>query len=231
MTDYSQLLVDHRLALNVAKTKLMFFGMNAKANSVQTDMMHFSGGDVEVVREFKYLGMLLDNRLRFDKHANYIRSKIIPKMKTLGKIRRFVSKSTTLYLYGCLVKPVFEYNDFIYDPVTIDDTQSLEVLQNNCLRICLNCDHLTSRTELYRESGFCSLARSREEHSAKMVYLGLNNKSTTAVNKMFCKVSEMHDRTTRSNTKNEAYVPSHWLECCKGNLKIRGTNYFNKLPE
>ena len=100
--------------------------------------------------------------MHFNKHASYIRSKIIPKMKTLGKIRRFVSDSTTLYLYGCLVKLVLEYNDYIYDPMTVDDAQSLEVLQNNCLRICLNCDRLTSRNELYKRSGFCSLARSRE---------------------------------------------------------------------
>ncbi len=104
---------DHRLALNVGKTKLMFFGTAAKLSCVETTEIDFVNGTVFVVDEYKYLGMMLDCRLRFDKHVNYVRSKIIPKMKTLGKIRKFVNRSTSLYLYSSLIKPVFEYNDYI----------------------------------------------------------------------------------------------------------------------
>ena len=164
--------------------------------------------------------MMLDTRLRFDKHAKYVLSKIIPEMHTLGKIRVF--EKTALYLYKSLVKPVFEYNDFIYDPLTQDDVHGLEVLQNTCLRICLNRDRYTSREQLYKESGICSLSKSRELHTSKLVYLGLNQESTPFINNLFSKVSEVHDIQTRSSLMSDVYVPRSKPECCKGNIRICG---------
>ena len=155
----SEWLTDHRLSLNVSKTKLMFFGTQARTNVVVSEDLVFHGGTIDKVDEYKYLGMMLDARLRFDRHAKYVRSKIIPKMRTLGKIRNVVTKNTALYLFNSLIKPVFEYNDYIYDPLTQDDANSLEVLQNSCLRICLKQDRYTSRDTLYAESGVCPLSK------------------------------------------------------------------------
>ena len=150
---------------------------------------------------------MLDCRLRFDKHAKYVRSKIVPKMKTLGKIRKFVNSSTALYLYSSLIKPVFEYNDYIYDPMTVDDANTLEVLQNNCLQICLQVDKYTSRRNLYQDSGVCPLAQSRENHTSKIVFLGLAGKSTAFVNQLFQRVSDVHEVNTRSSTQNHLSIP------------------------
>ena len=231
LSQCSTWLNDHRLALNVDKTKLMFFGTGTKTNAIETSALTLDLGTVCTVDEYKYLGMMLDCNLRFNKHAKYVRSKIIPKMKTLGKIRKFVNQHTALYLYTSLIKPVFEYNDYIYDPMTAEDANSLEVLQNNCLRICLQANRYTSRQELYSRAGITSLAQSREDHTAKMVYLGTKGKSTPFVNSLFNKVSEVHDRNTRSSSQNLLAVPRSKLHCCTGNIKIRGPVCFNKLPE
>ena len=91
--------------------------------------------------------------------------------------------------------------------MTAEDTNSLEVLQNTCLQMCLQADRYTSRKELYEESGICSLAQSCEDHTTKMVYLGLSNKSTTFVNQIFVKVFDVHDKVTRSSIQNEVFIP------------------------
>ena len=69
-------LTNHRLALNIGKTKLMFFGTTASISNVTTTERTFDKGVVYIVNEYKYLGMLLGSRHRFDRHANYIYSKI-----------------------------------------------------------------------------------------------------------------------------------------------------------
>ena len=78
-----------------------------------------------VTDEYKYLRVILDSQLRFDKHAKYIRSirSVYPKVKTLGHIRTFVSK-TALYLYSSLIQPVFDHADFVYDPLTVTKPRS-----------------------------------------------------------------------------------------------------------
>ena len=77
------------------------------------------------------------------------------------------------------------------------------------------------------ESGVCSLAQNRYGHSAKMVYLGINQKSTAFVNNLFNVVSDVHDKETRASTMNQMSLPRCHLEVCKGNLKIRGPAYHN----
>ena len=64
-----------------------------------------------------------------------------------------------------------------------------------------------------------------------MVYLGLANKSTSYVNQLFTRISDVHNRNTRSSAQNLLTVPRTRLECSKGNMKVRGPVYFNKLPE
>ena len=88
-----------------------------------------------------------------------------------------------------------------------------------------------SRKSLYEEAGISSLAKSRDEHASKIVYLGLNQQSTSFINEMFSELSDFHSETTRSSLMEEVYVPRCKLECCKGNIKIRGPMCYNKLPE
>ena len=115
--------------------------------------------------------------------------------------------------------------------MTADDSNSLEVLQNNCLRICLQVDKYTSRRDLYQELGICSLAKSKEDHTTKMVFLGMSDRSTRYINQLFMKVSDTHDRNTRASAHNLLSVPRSNLECCKGNIQVRGPTYYNRLSE
>ena len=51
---------DHRLSLNLAKTKVMYFGTQNTLKKINTTTLKFESTDIEVVKSFKYLGMQLD---------------------------------------------------------------------------------------------------------------------------------------------------------------------------
>ncbi len=117
LNECSKWLSDHYFSLNVSKTKLMFLGTGSKLSSNDTKSITFDKGHVNTVVEYKYLGALLDGRLKFDRHANYGQSKVIPKMKTLERIRPYITRNMALYLYVSPIQPVLEYIDFVYDPM------------------------------------------------------------------------------------------------------------------
>ncbi len=141
---------NHKLSLNLSKTKVMYFGTYHKLNDVNDSSLDFNGSSIELVDSYKYLGLMLDNQLNFDKHVNYLCSKIYPKLKFLSKIRCNIGQKMSVYLYNCLLNPLFSFNDYIYDVVNTSDSERLQVLQNNCIRICLKSDKRTSRQTLYR---------------------------------------------------------------------------------
>ncbi len=128
----------------------MFFGTNSKINNLERTTIPTPSENLEIVHKFKYLGIMLDSRLKFNEHANYLSSKIYPKLKTLNRIRCYIGTGTALYLYNSLLAPLFNFNDFIYDSMQKTDKDKIQVIQNTCLRTCLSCNKRTARMELYR---------------------------------------------------------------------------------
>ena len=83
--------------------------------------METPAGNLEIVQKFKYLAIMLDSRLKFNEHANYLSSKIYPKLKTLNRIRCNIGTGTALYLHSSLLAPLFSFNDYIYDAMQKND--------------------------------------------------------------------------------------------------------------
>ncbi len=71
----------------------------------------------------------------------------------------------------------------------------------------------------------------RNEHTCKIVYSGLNQLSPKFVNNMFSKVVDTHNIARRSSVQNDVYVPRVKLECCKGNISVRGPMQHNRLSQ
>ena len=70
---------------------------------------------MDVVNNFEYLGMHIDNRLQMNKHVETMYKKARCKLGILYKIRRFISCQTSLLLYKVMIRPHLEYGDFIID--------------------------------------------------------------------------------------------------------------------
>ncbi len=183
-----------------------------------------------MVDNYKYLGVLLDAKLNFDKHVNYLCGKIYPKMKLLGKIREYIGQDTSIYLYNCLINPLFSFNDYIYGSINNTEATRLQVLQNNCIRTCLRCEKRTPRTVLYEDSGIKPLDEQRKEHTCSVVYQGLNQISTPYINNMFTRTMEATNRPTRSAIKGDVCIPNTRLKVTMGNIRSRGPKHYNGVP-
>ena len=165
---------------------------------IRDSTLAFNPTDIEIVKKFKYLGVELDGRLKFDNHTEYICRQVNTRLKTLGRIRCYIGTNTALYLYGSLIAPMFSFNDFVYDGMDKQCSEKLQIAQNNCLRTCLKYDKLTPRTKLYEDSKVVPLAVQRFINTSTVVYQGLNKESTPFINNMFRHISDQHSVPTRS---------------------------------
>ncbi len=98
------------------------------------------------------------------------------------------------------------------------------------LRVCLKCERLKPRSELYEESLCNPLYIDRVISSCGFVYSGLNQLSSNFVNSTYAKVSNTHSQSTRACVNDKLAIPAHRLECTRGNLLIRGAYYYNDVP-
>ena len=230
LRNVSTWMIDHRLSLNVDKTKAMFFGTQNRLAKINEESLPFEDTSVEIVDQFKYLGLILDCKLTFSKHVEYVCKKVYPKLRTLGRIRQYISTNLAIYMYKSLINPIFAFNDHVYDAMSKKDTAKLQVMQNNCLRTCLQCDRLTSRETLYTTTGVPKLESQRQLSTATTVYQGLNQNSTPFINNLFEKLVDTRGRVTRSVIRDELIVPHCKLETCKKNIRVRGPVLYNTIP-
>ena len=105
----------NKLCLNLSKMKSMVFGSNYTVNKVDNINLNVGSTQIELVKKYKYLGVVLDNTLTFSEHVKYLKGKIVGRIKMLGKLRPLVGQEIALSLYKSLILPVLDYADVVYD--------------------------------------------------------------------------------------------------------------------
>ena len=67
------------------------------------------GQEMKRVKLAKYLGLMVDDKLVWDQHIDYISSKIICGIGILKCIRHFIPRDSLLLLCHTLTEPYFRY--------------------------------------------------------------------------------------------------------------------------
>ena len=124
------------LSLNLTKCKVMSYSWK----TVIPSNYSIDGHDLETVSEYRDLGVIMDPRLRFDRHINSIVSKA---RLMLGFIKRwskeFKDPYVTKLLYTALVRPILEYASPVWDPSYTVYMDIIESVQKQFLLFALRC--------------------------------------------------------------------------------------------
>jgi len=67
------------------------------------------GIEIERVETMKYLDIIIDDRLRFQDHYDYMLKKIGKKRSFLNRIGNYISVYTRCTIYRIIIAPHFEY--------------------------------------------------------------------------------------------------------------------------
>ena len=124
----------NKLTLNISKTKHMIIGPTLNENLVVVKNLHYKNQQIEIVREYNYLGVELDNNLTIEKHINKSVGKANKKLFMIIKLRKCLSRKTTALLYKQLVRPHLEYCDFLIDSSLRKHIDKFEKVQKRALR-------------------------------------------------------------------------------------------------
>ena len=72
------------------------------------------GQEVTRVKLLKYLGLMVDDKLVWDQHIDYVFSKIISGIGILKRIRHFIPMDSLLLLYNTFIEPCFRYYSIVW---------------------------------------------------------------------------------------------------------------------
>ena len=132
----SNWLTANGLFLNLKKTEyIVFWTQQRLIRSESHSPLCMEGKEVNQVKSFKYLGVLLDECLSFNNHVNYVRSKVASRLGLLSQLQGCLTTEAANKIYFSLVLPILSFCDMCFCPLGSTNRKTLERLKWQATRI------------------------------------------------------------------------------------------------
>ena len=135
------------------------------------------GVQIEVVPEFKFLGLLFDSKLSFIPHINYLSNKCQKALNLLRVVSSMdwgADRKVLLRLYRTLVRSKLDYGCIVYGSARQSYLRKLDSIHNQGLRLALGAFWTSPINSLYTEANEPSLNLRRKKLSLQY-YLKLKS--------------------------------------------------------
>jgi hypothetical protein len=128
----------NRLVLNVSKSNAMLIGNGSAAENHNNFDVLLDNSPLHTVQCTKYLGVNVDDQLKFDQHIHELVRKLNSKLSWLCRLRHSVPRHVLEITFKSYVQPIFDYACTIWG-CSKANVDAIQCLQNRAARIiCSN---------------------------------------------------------------------------------------------
>jgi hypothetical protein len=195
-----------------------------------TPAYELHGHTLENASVVKYLGVNIQDDLRWGPHVNAITNKA---NKTLGFLRRNLkigNKKTKETAYKTLVRPVLEYAASVWDPYTATEIQAIEKIQRRAARWVSNRHRQTSCVDSIIDSlGWPSLEDRRRRARLETFYKYHHGLIT--INSKYLPKPSSNRQSSRKNNSCSYSIPSCRTQYRQMSFFPRTIPDWNGLPQ
>ena len=208
------------LKISAAKTKVMCFTLKRK----RIPFLTLEGELIEVVSDFKYLGMVFDApRLTWTKHVQYIRSKCqqgINILKCISSSKWGADRKCLIQINNALVRSKLSYGCQALISISKTNANKLEVVQNQGLRIATGCLKTTKISTLQAEANIMPLDMYMKKEALKYYYKIRAQKNNHSVKEIIFEDIDLANQVWNENVVKKPFI-----------LKIKDILRQWRLPE
>ena len=150
-------------------------------------------------------------------------------MEILNKFRHIFPSSALLLIYFALVYPHLLYGLPIWRSTFPTYLQKLQRLQNKALLIISNCNPKPSTTPFFYQYKILKLQDLYYFEIAKIMHQYSNKHFPICFTSFFTQTSSIHNRSTKSNIRNDLYLPHFLSSRCQQLMKYQGAKIWNSI--
>ena len=244
----------NRLALNVGKTNFVIFRANRPLNHNVTLIMNRKA--LAQKEHIKYLGILMDEHLKWTPQISSVSKKISRGIGILAKLKNFLDVKLLSNIYYSLVYSHLSYGIQAWGSACPTELKKIKTLQNKAVRIMSGNKYyqtygepavpLPSADPLYKSLDILKFDDIFRLNISSFIYQTLDGESPPIFNEWFTYSHDVHFHATRNDTEivRDHYfdvgteVPTTSLRPIRSNLvnygdkliKVNGPLIWNRLP-
>ena len=223
-------LASNKLKLNVKKTKCMLLGKETKHQEWMSAgySVEIENEQIDLVNTMKYLGIVVDRKLNFSDHVDYMCKKIAKKLGVLGRLSKFISMYSRKLVYNAIVLPHFYYCGTILSMINCTGISRLQKLQNKGMRHILQCDRFSHSADMLTRLEWLSVRQLGKYFGLTFVHRMRLGQMPRYFDTLLQKCDSIHNYHTR-NSENY-YVRTKRLKVAHESVFVRGIIEYNDLP-
>ena len=195
------------MSLSVAKTEAIIIGSNKKLHKIDTPdapkpQFRIGSEGVRLVSDVKYLGVQVDQELKWTNHLTTVTKKISRGIGILRYAKQYLPPATIETMYKSLVEPYFRYCCPVWGNAGVSIIGKMQKLA----KLITNSPFDASPLPVIRALGWSTVREIIDLESARIVYKSLNGDAPSYMSDMFTKVNVSTTRSLR-NSDYDLRVP------------------------
>ena len=218
--------------------KTTYMLINYKKKQRLQDFKFFIGDHlIEQCTSYKYLGVIIDNKLNWKEQIDAVAKKITGVVGVLYKTRRNLNRKTMKIVYNSLVESHIRYGILGWGTSCKSYIRKLEVAQNKALRCITYSDRRTRLRPLYKTNNILPVDDIYNIECLKFMFNFKHKKLPLAFNDYFTLRSELSNvtrndrqreqfKTKRSQASIKFIGPRKWSEIPRAARQITSTKTF-----
>lgn len=220
-------LKDSCLMLNTRKTVCMYF--SKRHVEITRSSVFLNGMELELVSEFKYLGVVLDRTFCFKSHVKKVAQVVKFNLQNFRHIRNNLTVGAAKIYFFAMIISHFDYCLTTWSLACPATLQTIESLYKKALKIFDKksvSHHYCHVLKKHRLLGFHNMINLK---MACQIYKVLHSLAPSPL-KDFIKTKDSSQRTTRASTRGDLIIPHRYTTFGQTVLSVRGGNMWNSLP-
>jgi len=212
----------NKLSVNSAKTKAMLFHTVQKR--VPDVPISIDGTIIDFVKEFKYLGVILDSHLTWKPHIKYVSKKVAQTNGVMIRMKRYLPPYILLTLYNSLILPYLSYGIMVWGA----HSERLFKLQKQSVRTITNAKYNAHTEPLFKSLNLLKISDILLVQELKFFYKLENQLLPRNFLSMLNRNVDVHAYNTRYGHNLRAPQSKHSFAKNATRYKIPGT--INSAP-
>ena len=215
----------NKLKINVKKTHYMVFH-KAKVKTSGHDLI-MQGNPIQCVTSTKFLGIIIDNKLKWNEHITYIKNKISKSIGILYKTRCYLDKIALKNMYYTFVFPYLIYCNEIWGNAAAVHLDPLIKLQKKCVRTLTFSDYQAPSEPIFQNLNILNFEKLVIQRISLMMFKYSIGEVPKPISQLFRTNNEYHQYNTRNGSC--LHAPIGKSEAIYHTFKYRGIHIWNHI--
>ena len=222
---------DNKLSLSFEKCTTMVIGNNRQEIKENFDI-YLGSHLLEKVHSMKYLGVLIDDKLKWKEHSLSVSKRININNARLRRIHKTVPQRIRVKIHKAISEPIIDYAATVWGHFSKHISNDMSRLEHMAARaITGNYDFINIRgSTLMSDLNLKPFLERHSYNTSLLAFKAIHNMVPDYISNSFTLSSEINERILRSSYNRNLYLPKPSRDIFKKSLSYFVPHTWNQLP-